>query len=107
MSIRKAISEYRNVSVAFDDAAGQDIVDQTAQIAAPIDAFKAAMELVAKMEGQYAQDNSSVSDLSDASIIVTGTSPNQVHVFTATVDISAADYIFIYVETVPTIDDVS
>jgi hypothetical protein len=107
MSVRNAISEYRDVKIAFDDAAGQDIVDQTAQIAAPIDAFKAALEVVARMEGQYAKDNSSVSDLTDQTVLATGNLPFQIHVFTVTVDISAGDYIFVYVETVPTSDDVS
>ena len=55
MAIKKAISGYRSVTIAFDDAAGQDIVAQTAQIAAPINAFKAALAKVEEIEGQYAK----------------------------------------------------
>lgn len=105
--MKRAITEFRNVTVAFDDAAGQDIVGQTPQIAAPVDAFKAAMGFVEENEGKYALDNTAVGDLSAASVILTGTTPYQIHVFTVTTDISAGDYIFIYVETVPTVDDIS
>lgn len=105
--MQRAITEFRNVTVAFDDAAGQDIVDQTAQIAAGIDAFKAALGFVEEYEGKYALDSANVGDLTDVTVIRTGTNPYQIHVFTVNVDISAAEYIFVFVETVPTVDDIS
>ena len=106
--MKNAISGYRTVKVAFDDAAGQAIVDQTAQIAAPIDAFKAAIGFVEKREGVYAKLGASgAPDLTDASIIVTGALPFQIHVFTVTTVMATGNYIFVYVETVPTVDDVS
>jgi len=103
---RKAITSYRNVTIAFDDAAGQDIVDQTAQIAAPPNAFKAALEKVQEIEGEYAKTGS-FTDLAAATLILTANNPHEIHVFTVTTTIASGDYIFIYVETVPTIEDIS
>lgn len=105
--MKRAISEFRNVTVTFNDAVGQDIVDQTAQIASGIDAYKAALGFVEEYEGKYALDSANVGDLSAVDVILTGTNPYQIHAFTVTVDISAASYNFIFVETVPTVDDLS
>jgi len=106
--MRNAITEARNVTVTFNDAVGQDIVDQTAQIAMPIDAYKAVVEQVAAIEGKYAKLGSSgVADLTDASVLITGALPTQVHVFDVTTVMATGSYNYIYVETVATSEDVS
>ena len=104
MAIQNAISEYRNVKIAFDNAAGADIVDQDAQIAAPLDAFKAAIGIVTRLEGEYAKNPDAVADLSAASILATGNLPFQIHSFEVTTDMAAGSYIFLYVETKPNTD---
>ena len=106
MAKRRAISEYRNVIVTFNDAAGQNIVDQTAQLVCPIDAYKAAMVKVEEIESVYATTGA-FTDLAGASVLVTGTTPYQVHVFELTTTIADAEYQFIYVETVPNAESVS
>lgn len=101
MSVRNAISEARNVTVTFDDGTA-------AQLAMPIDAYKAAIEKVEVMEGRFAKLGAAgVPDLAGASVLVTGSLPFQIHVFTVTTTMASGDYEFVYVETVPDADSVS
>ena len=106
MAKRKAISEYRDVIVTFNDAAGQDIGDQTEQLAMPIDAYKAAMVKVEEIESTYATLGA-FTDLSGASILAVGSTPYQVHVFELTTTVANGEYMFIYVETVPNAESVT
>lgn len=98
---RNAITEARDVIVTFDDGTA-------AQLGAPIDSYKAALEKVAQLEGQFAlQGAAGVPDLTDATALVTGNLPFQIHVFTLTTVMATGNYEFVYVETVPTAADVS
>ena len=103
----KSTKSYRNVKVAFDNAA--EVVDgsEVAQIAAPIDAFKAALGIVERLEGEYAKIGADVADLTAAPILASGSIPFQLHVFDVTSVMETGVYTFIYVETVPTSEDVA
>ena len=96
-----AFSDYRDVIVRFNASEGLDIVGQTAQLACPPDAYKAALAKVAQIEAQYAADSTSVVDKTAQAVVCTGANRYQLHSFLLTLDISAADYTFIWVETVP------
>lgn len=105
MARETAIGEFRSVTVAFDDAAGQDILDQTAQVAAPLDAFKAAMRLVKENEGNYNRYGAAgVPDVTAKTILATGSLNNVIHQFTLTTVMATGSYIFIYVATKPNAD---
>lgn len=99
--MRTAISEVRNVIVTFDDGAA-------AQLAMPIDAYKAAIEKVDVMEGRFAKGGAAlVPDLTDATVLITGALPFQIHRFTVTTVMATGNYEFVYVETVATAADVT
>jgi hypothetical protein len=102
-----AFSEYRDVIVSFNNAEGQDIVDQDAQVVMSLDAYKAAINKVVEIENQYGKSNASVVDLTDQALVFTGTSRYKLYSFTLTLDISAAKYVFTFVETVPNADSLS
>lgn len=102
MAIRQAISEFRDTKLYLTAAGSVG----AAAVAAPIDAYKAAIGLIEEIEGKYAKEGA-FTDLAAASVIRTGTSPFQVHVFTVTTTIATGVYEIIYVETVPTAADVS
>ena len=105
MSVQNAISEYRNVKIAFDNAAGAIDGSEVAQIAAPLDAFKAAIEVVTRLEGQYAKLGAAgVPDLTAKAVLATGALPFQIHSFTVTTVMATGVYTFIYVETKPNTD---
>lgn len=105
MARENSISEFRSVTVAFDNAAGKDIVNQTAQVAAPVDAIKAAIRLVKENEGNYNRYGASgVPDLVNKTILCTGSIPNVIHQFTLTTVMANASYVFIYVATKPNAD---
>lgn len=96
----QAFTEYRDVIVTFDDGVA-------AQEAMSLDAYKAALNKVAELEAQYAADSTSVADLSDVTVIFTGTSRYKLYSFQLTLDISAGDYEFVWNETVPNADGLS
>ena len=100
MAVRRGQTEFRNVTVTFNDAVGQDIVDQTAQLEMPIDAYKAAIVKVEEIEGVYATLGS-FTDLTDTTVLVTGTSPHRIYVFDLTTVIADGEYMFIFVEERP------
>ena len=104
MARQNAISEYRNVTIEFSNAAGAIDGSEVAQIAAPLDAFHAALELVARIENQYAERPSSFTDLAGASVLQTGRLPFSIHSFTVTTTIASGAYEIIYVETKPNTD---
>lgn len=97
-----AITSFRNVKVAFDNAAVAIDGSEVAQIPAPPDAFSAAFGLVREIESRYAKLGAAgVADLTGASILVVGHLPFQIHVFTITTVMATGSYQFIYVETKP------
>lgn len=104
MSMRNAISEYRDVKLYLTAAGSVG----AAAVAAPIDAIKAATEFIAKNEGAFAKGGATlIPDLTAKAIILTGALPFQVHVFTATTVMATGVYTLVFVETVPTPADVS
>ncbi len=92
-----AFTEARNVIINYTPE----------DTAIPIDAYKAVVRHVETIEAQYALNNASVVDLTAVSTPITGTHRFQLHVFNLTLDISAADYTFAYVETVPNHESIS
>ena len=100
MATRRAQSEFRNVTIRFNDAVGQDIVDQTAQLAAPIDSHKAILDTVEEIEGTY-YTLGAFTDLTDAPALMTGTNPNKIYVFNVTTVVATGVYTFIFVEERP------
>ena len=100
MSTRQGLSEFRDIELYLTAAGSAG----GAAVVAPIDAFKAALEVVAKLEGQYAKLGSDVADLTGATILATGTVAHQIHVFTATTVMATGEYIMVYVETKPNAD---
>ena len=104
MALKQAISEFWDIELyltAAGDTGG-------AAVAAPIDAFKAALEVVADQEGRYAKLGAAgAPDLAGVTVLKTGATPFQIHVFTVTSTMATGVYLVIYVETVPTAEDVS
>ena len=97
-----AISGFRNITVAFDNAATTVDGSEVAQIGAPVDAFNAALGLANQIESKYAKLGAAgVPDLTAKSILVTGHLPFQIHVFTLTTVMATGAYEFLYVETKP------
>ena len=95
MSVR-AFSDIRDVKVSFDNTAG----------AMSIDAFKAAINQVQIIEGNYLNDPS-LADLAGAASVFTGTSRYKLYSFTLTTTMATGIYAFVYVETVPNADSLS
>ena len=93
MAVRRARSEFRDVNITFDDGTA-------AQLVAPIDSYKAAINKVEEIEGVY-ETLGTFTDLDGATVIVTGTNPNKVYVFDLTTTIADAEYQFVFVETRP------
>lgn len=102
-----AFSEYRNVIVTFNGNEGVDIVGETPQVAMGLDAYKAAIKKVEEIEAQYAADPTSVSDLADVTVVMTGTSRYKLHSFQLTLTIATGVYVFIFNETVPNAESLS
>lgn len=90
---RLAFSQGRAVAIAFDDGT-------------VIDAYKAAINKVEEMEGQF-RDGTLTTDLSDTIVVLTGTSKYQIHVFSVTTNLVNGVYNFEFVETVPNVDEMS
>ena len=93
MGVRKARTEFREVIVTFVN--GTD-----PQLVAPIDSFKAAINLVEEIEGVYATKGE-FTDLADVTVLATGTSPNKIYAFDLTTTIADAEYQFVFVESKP------
>ena len=101
---KMALSEYRDVELYLTTAGSVG----ASAVAAPIDAYKAAVGLIEELEGSYAKLGASgVPDLAAVSVIRTGTLPFQIHVFTVTSTMATGVYLMVYVETVPTVADIS
>ena len=103
----QAFTEYRDVIVTFNASEGVDIVGQTAQEAIGIDAYKAALNKVSELESQYAADPTSVTDLSNVTVVFTGTSRYKLYSFQLTVTIATGSYQFVWNETVPNADSLA
>lgn len=102
--MKNALTEYRDIKLYLTAAGSVG----AAAVAAPIDAIKAATEYIAQNEGAFAKGGATViPDLTAKAIILTGTSPYQVHVFTATTVMATGVYTLVFVETVPSVEDVS
>lgn len=97
-----AISGFRNIKIAFDNAANTIDGSEVPQISAPIDAISAAIGLAKELEAKYSKLGASgVPDLTDKSVLVTGHLPFQIHTFTVSTVMATGSYQFIYVETRP------
>lgn len=94
-----AYTEFRNVIFALTYAAPATNL--------PIDAIFAASTSIRETEQKYAFNENEVVDLTNQRVVLTGRHPYQVHVFNLTLDISAGSYAYEYVETVPTVEDIS
>ncbi len=100
-TILKARSGYRDVSIEFSNASTIIDGNEVAQVAAPIDAFKAAIHKVENMEGRYARLGAAgVPDLAAKDILVTGTLPEEIFKFTVTSTMATGVYQFLFVEIV-------
>jgi hypothetical protein len=100
--MKNSLTGFREVTVAFDNGADTTDGTEVAQIAAPIDSFKAALELVTKIEGVYFKLGAAgAPDLTDATVIASGALPFQIHVYTVSTVMATGTYKFIYVETKP------
>lgn len=88
---QRAISEFRNVILN----------NGVSQIAAPIDANFAMLDIVEKIEGRYDIDPTSVTDLAGATVLNTGRRNDQIHLFTVTTTVATGIYSIAYVETKP------
>ena len=90
-----ALTEFRNVTVTFTGGAR------------PIDAHSAAITQIRAIEEQYAHNPDSVTDLTTQRVVLVGRTPYQVYVFNLTSVKATGTYTYAYVETVPTIEDIS
>lgn len=93
MATRRAQTEFRNVSITFNNGTDEQLV-------APIDSYKAAIVRVEEIEGVYAT-RGSFTDVTDKTILVTGTSPNKIYVFDLTTVVATGTYEFVFVEERP------
>jgi hypothetical protein len=96
------MSEFRDTKFYFTTAGSVG----AAAVAAPIDAYKAAIGKVEEIESIY-NTTGSFTDLSGATVLCTGAVPFQIHVFTVTTTIATGVYLMVYVETVPDASQVS
>lgn len=103
---QRAFSEIRDVKIFFNDSEGKGIIDQTAQEAMSIDAYKAVLNKVAELESAY-ENNPSLANLAAASVAITGTSRYKLYHFTVTTTFASGEYTFIFVEEVPNADSLS
>ena len=95
-AIKHNLSAFRNVKVAFDDAAGQDIVSQTPQKIAPVDFFAAAAEYVYRAESGYHRNAGTTPDLTDKLVRFTGANSYRFYEATLTTDMGAGNYIIVF-----------
>lgn len=95
MSVRQAITEFRDVDITITGSP------------MPIDAYKAVIERVALLEGQWAKnpDAAANPDLKDVPAVFTGTLPFQLYVFNVTAVNAAGVYEFEFVEVRPNVDN--
>ncbi len=91
-----AFTEFRNVTISYGGS----------QPAMPIDAYKAVVRQVEEWEKKVsmgvAPDN-----LTAVNVAITGTQRYKTHVFSVTTTFASGTYVFDWVETVPTVDDIS
>jgi hypothetical protein len=102
MATRKAKTEFRDIDLYLTAAGSVG----AAAVSAPIDAFKALMNKIEEIESTY-ETTGAFTDLAGATVVMTGTSPFTVHVFTVTTTIASGVYACVYVETVANHDAVS
>lgn len=93
-----SLSEYRNVTVIINPT--QDGESNVIGEAMPLDAYKAVIGRVEKMEHMYAKDNT-ISDVTAGSTLVTGTVAHQIYVFDLTTDLANGTYTFDFTEVKP------
>ena len=96
--IKRAQSGFRNVTVEFSNASTVVDGSETAQIAAPIDAFKAALRKVEELEGTFFLGGATAApDLAAATVLTSGTRIDTLYQFTVTSTMATGAYVFIYV----------
>lgn len=110
MPIRgRGISEYRPITIQFNDAVGQDIVDQTAQVGSGIDAYKAAIGKAELIEADFNKrglfnattNPAGLANVTSKVTLVTGALLNKIYIFELTTDVVAGVYTFLFVEERP------
>lgn len=91
-----AFAKYRNVSINYL-APDSDLATPVM----PIDAYKAVTKRVEETEFDYFNDPASVTDLTAATVLLTGTLVQKVYKFTVTSVKATGTYTFVYVGTYP------
>lgn len=105
MSSRNANSEHRNISITFSVAVLDDGVPISIQNGAPLDAYKAAVELVYRLEDKYSKLGAEgVPDMKGRIVVATGSIPSKVHVYQLTTTMASGKYEVLYSETRPNLD---
>lgn len=96
MSTKRALTEFRDTKLYLTAAGSVG----AAAVAAPLDAYKAAIRKVEEIESTYATLGS-FTDLSAVDSPCFGTLAHQVHIFTITTTVATGVYLMVYKETVP------
>lgn len=84
----------RNVDVRFS------------QVSKPMDAYKAALKRVDELEAKYEANPSSLTDLTAATVVLTGNTAYKVHVFQLTTNFATGVYNFNYIESAPNTESI-
>jgi len=92
-----AYSEFRNVTIALDNG-----VD--AQVAMPIDAYKAVFKKVEEIESKV-EAGVAPADLADDTVVLTGASKYSIYIFTVTTTVATGVYEFVFEEAAPNVEE--
>lgn len=103
---KRAFSEIRDVKIFFNTSEGLDISGQTAQEAMSIDAYKAVIAKVEEIESNYF-NNPSLANLSNATVVFTGSSRYKLYSFQLTTTLADGKYVFVFNESVPNAESLS
>lgn len=90
----KALTGYRNVSVNYTA-----LNSATPAVAAPLDFYKAVAKKVEELEYQYANNPTSLANITAATVLLTGKTPYKVYKATLTLVVATGVYTVIYVGT--------
>jgi hypothetical protein len=79
----------------------------------PIEAISAVAQKIYQLEEQYVNSldedgvSQGLSDLADATVILTGNTPYKIYVFTLTTTFATGTYAFTFVESAPNVEGMS